>query len=103
MSVVNNAGSVVTVVLDLPVAFETQSEKIVVLADYLTGRTRKVQREGRHIAAQVVDVKNQLFRQVRMVRCSPSTIFAARIASKGTLTRIRLRIESSMALNFAAQ
>src|SRR5208282_470357 len=60
-------GRVVTAVLNFPVAFKTQPEKIVVLADDLTGRTREVQRKGRHIAAQIVDMEDQIFRQVRVV------------------------------------
>src|SRR4029077_4108708 len=58
---------VVTGVLDSAVAFETEAQKIVVLADDLAGRAREVQREGRHVAAQIVDVKNQLFRQIRTI------------------------------------
>src|ERR1700720_593032 len=60
-------GSVVTGVLDSPVAFETESQKIVVLADDLTSWARKVQRESRHIAAEVVDVENQIFRQISVI------------------------------------
>src|SRR6202040_4134790 len=60
-------GGVVTGVLDSPVAFETESQKIVVLADDLTGWARKIQRESRHIAAQVVDVENQFFRQIGVI------------------------------------
>jgi hypothetical protein len=33
----------------------------------LTGRARKIQREGRHIFPQIVDMENQLFRQIRTV------------------------------------
>src|SRR5579862_478349 len=60
-------GGVITGVLDSAVAFETEPQKIVILANDLTGRTRKVQREGRHIAAEIVDVENELFRQIRMI------------------------------------
>src|SRR5579862_7432206 len=53
--------------LDFSIAFETQSEKIVVLANDLAGGTGKVQCERRHLPTQIVDVENQIFREVNMV------------------------------------
>ena len=42
----------------LPVAAEAQ--EIVVLADDLAARAGEVEREGRHVAAQVVDVEDEV-------------------------------------------
>src|ERR1700677_5185886 len=54
-------------VLDFPVAFKPKPEKVVVLANNLPGRTRKIQRKSRHIAAQIIDMEDQLVGQVRGV------------------------------------
>src|ERR1700722_16094085 len=48
-------------VLHLAVAGFAEAEKIVVLADDLPARPGEVKREGRHVAAEIVDIKNQFF------------------------------------------
>src|ERR1700683_4186947 len=58
---------VIAGVLDSAIAFKPQSKKVVVLANDLTRWTRKIQRKGRHVAAEVVDAKNQILRQVRVI------------------------------------
>ena len=44
----------------------TEPNEVVVLRDYLIPRPREVERERRHVAAQVVDVKDQIFREIFM-------------------------------------
>src|ERR1700722_8813558 len=58
---------VVAGVLNPAIAIEAQSKEIVVLADDLAGGTRKVQREGRHVSTQVVDVEDQILGQIHTV------------------------------------
>src|SRR5262249_31979345 len=49
--------------MDLPVALEAQAQEVVVAGDDLPGRPGKVDLEDRHVAAQVVDVEDQVVRQ----------------------------------------
>ena len=46
------------------IAGPPQSQEVVVLADHLVSRAGKVQREGGHIAAEVVDLEDQVLGQV---------------------------------------
>src|SRR5262245_38481007 len=56
-------GYVAPVLLDSPVALETEPQEVVVLRDDLGSRTREVQRERRHVVAEVVDPENQILGQ----------------------------------------
>src|SRR5205807_2514139 len=47
------------VTLDRRVATESQAKEVVVLRDYLCPWPRKVEREGRHVVAEVVDPEDQ--------------------------------------------
>src|SRR4051795_4798619 len=51
--------------LDAPVALETQPEKVVILCDDLGARTREVQRQRRHVSPEVVHPEDKLLRQGR--------------------------------------
>ena len=53
-----------TGLLDGRVAFAAQAQEVVVLRDDLATGAGEVQREGRHVAAEIVDVEDQLFGQV---------------------------------------
>ena len=53
--------------LHAPVAVEAETQQRVVLRDDLRPRAREVQRERRHVAAEVVDVEDEILRQRRAV------------------------------------
>ena len=55
-------GDVAGVRLDAAVALEAESEEVVVLRDDLRAGSREVQREGRHVVAEVVDPEDQVLR-----------------------------------------
>src|SRR3984885_15664787 len=48
---------------DLGIAFAAQSQEVVVLADHLVAGTGEVQGEGRHVTAEVDDVKYHVLGQ----------------------------------------
>jgi hypothetical protein len=54
------AGVLVPGLMDLPVALPTEPKEAVVLGDDLAARAGEVQRERRHVAAEVVDLEDQL-------------------------------------------
>src|SRR5215218_3245789 len=56
-------GDIPRVALDAAVAVEAKPEKVVVLRDHLRARPREVERERRHIVAEVVDPEDQALRQ----------------------------------------
>ena len=56
-----------TGLLDPRVALTAQPQEIVVLRDDLATRPAEVQREGRHVAAEVVHIEDQLIGQFRLV------------------------------------
>lgn len=51
------------VLLNPAIALGAQAQEVVVLGDDLGARTGKVQREGRHLAAEVVDAEHQVLGQ----------------------------------------
>ena len=53
-------GDVARVALHLPVAVEAEAEEVVVLRDDLGAGPREVEREGRHVVAEVVDPEDQV-------------------------------------------
>src|ERR1700722_7617060 len=50
--------------LNFAITLLAEAQKIVVLADNFSSGPRKVERKGRHISAEIVDVEDQLFRQI---------------------------------------
>src|SRR5215211_2699178 len=56
-------GDVAGVSLDVPVALEAEPQEVVVLRDHLGARPREVERERRHVVAEVVDPEDQVLRQ----------------------------------------
>ena len=60
-------GHVAAGLLDPPVALEAEAQERVVLGHDLRARAREVQGEGAHVAAQVVDVEDQVFGQDLLV------------------------------------
>lgn len=55
---------IVTGGMDTALTFTTESNQVVIPADDLAGRSVKIERESRQIAAQIVDMENQVFRKV---------------------------------------
>ena len=49
------------------VSLAAQAQEVIVLADHFSARPREVQRERGHAAAQVIHLKDQVIRQVRML------------------------------------
>ena len=65
------------VALDSPVAVEAEAEEVVVLRDDLGAGPREVQREGRHVVAEVVDPEDQVLGQ--RLRVAPDDPADARV------------------------
>jgi hypothetical protein len=57
----NARGDVPRVGLDTAEAVEAEPEEVVVLSDHLGARSREIEREGRHVVAEIVDPEDQLF------------------------------------------
>ncbi len=60
-------GRFVPVPYDFGKTLAAEPKEQIVLRDNLTGGTRKVQREGRHVAAQIIDVEDQIVGQIGFV------------------------------------
>jgi hypothetical protein len=62
-------GDVTAGLLDTTVALEAEAQEVVVLRDHLGTRAGEVEREGRHVAAEVVDVEDEVLGE--RLRVSP--------------------------------
>ena len=56
-------GDFTRVRLHLAITGEAEPEEVVVLGDHLRAWPREVEREGRHVVAEVVDPEDQVFRE----------------------------------------
>ena len=66
-------GDLACVRLHLPVALEPEAEEVVVLRDHLRSGPGEIERERRHVVAQVVDPEDQVLRQRRPRRARRSS------------------------------
>src|SRR5205085_11154802 len=55
---------IATDLLHFPIAVESEPEKVVILRDHLRAGTREVQRECRHLTAEIVDIEHEIVREV---------------------------------------
>ena len=53
--------------MDLGVAFAAETEEVVVLRDNLSAWSREIQGEGWHVATEIIDVEDQILRQIGLL------------------------------------
>ena len=60
-------GRVVAGLVNLAVAFAAETQEVIILCDDLPPGAGKVQREGRHVAAKIIHIENQIRRQIGLL------------------------------------